>query len=71
VNEIDFSQLPPSLTVRTAANILRVSPERLLRALKAGQLPSIQIGARRLTARATPERAKRVWRKWGLSKRLH
>ena len=71
MNEIDFSQLPPFLTVRTAANILRVSPERLLRALKAGQLPSIQIGARRLIARATLERAKRVWRKWGLSKRLH
>lgn len=57
MNEIDFSRLPLFLSVRTAANILGVSPERLLRALKADQIPSIQVGARRLIARATLERA--------------
>ena len=57
MRDVDFRGLPPFLTVRTAASILRVSPERLLRALKAGQLPSITIGARRLIARATLERA--------------
>jgi excisionase family DNA binding protein len=57
MNEVDFSRLPLFLSVRTAANILGCSPERLLRALKAGQLPSIEIGRRRLIARATLERA--------------
>jgi excisionase family DNA binding protein len=57
MNEVDFSQLPLFLSVRTASNILGCSPERLLRALKAGQLPSIEIGRRRLVARATLERA--------------
>jgi excisionase family DNA binding protein len=60
VTQVNFGELPLFLSVRTAANILGISPETLLRALKAGQLPSIQIGARRLIARATLERAKRV-----------
>jgi excisionase family DNA binding protein len=57
VNEIDFSRLPLFLSVRTAANILGVSPERLLRALKADQIPSLMVGSRRLIARAALEKA--------------
>ena len=57
MNDIDFSQLPLFLSVRAAANVLGVSPERLLRALKASQLPSITVGSRRLIARATLEPA--------------
>jgi excisionase family DNA binding protein len=57
VKQVDFGELPLFLSVRTAASVLGISPETLLRALKAGQLPSIQIGARRLIARATLEKA--------------
>jgi excisionase family DNA binding protein len=55
--EVDWSQLPLFLSVRTAAQVLGVSPERLLRALKADQIPSLVVGSRRLVARATLERA--------------
>ena len=57
MNDVDFSQLPLFLSVRAASNILGVSPERLLRALKADQIPSLVVGSRRLIARATLERA--------------
>jgi excisionase family DNA binding protein len=43
------------LTVGEAAQLLSVSPERLQRALKANQIPSIVVGARRLVARKTIE----------------
>lgn len=55
--EVDWSQLPLFLSVRTAAQVLGVSPERLLRALKADQIPSLVVGSRRLIARAALERA--------------
>jgi excisionase family DNA binding protein len=57
VNAVDWSKLPLFLSVRTAAQVLGVSPERLLRALKADQIPSLVVGSRRLIARATLERA--------------
>jgi excisionase family DNA binding protein len=48
--------LPLFLNVREAAEMLGVSTERLSRALKTAQIPSVQVGARRLIARATLEK---------------
>jgi hypothetical protein len=47
---------PLFLSVIDASRMLGVSPERLQRALKAAQIPSITVGARRLVARATLEK---------------
>ena len=47
---------PLFLSVADAAKLMGISPERLARALKASQIPSIVIGTRRLVARATIEK---------------
>lgn len=52
----DPPRSPLFLSVPDAARLLGVSPERLARALKASQIPSIVIGSRRLIARAAIEK---------------
>lgn len=44
--KLDLKNLPPLLTVREAAEILRVSPLTLKRWGKKGKLPPIRINAR-------------------------
>ena len=56
MDQVDPPRTPLFLTVSAAARLLSVSPERLQRALKANQIPSIVVGSRRLVARRTIEK---------------